>query len=45
MATIGTDTFFATLAELNAGLKAGEFTAEDLARAFCRTAPPARPAI
>src|SRR5271169_5144625 len=34
MASIDTDTFFATLADLNAGLKDGEFTAEDLARAF-----------
>src|SRR5258707_5490930 len=34
MASIGTDTFFASLVELNAGLKAGEFSAEDLARAF-----------
>src|SRR3954451_16413561 len=34
MASIGIDTFFATLSELNAGLKAREFSAEDLARAF-----------
>src|SRR5258708_19420436 len=34
MASIGTDTFCASLVELNAGLKAGEFSAEDLARAF-----------
>ena len=34
MASIGTDTFFATLPQLNAALKAGEFSAEDLARAF-----------
>ena len=34
MASIGTDTFFATLPQLNAGLKAREFSAEDLARAF-----------
>src|ERR1035441_1739283 len=34
MASIGTDTFFAPLSELNASLKAGEFSAEDLARAF-----------
>ncbi|MEO8372381.1 MAG: amidase [Candidatus Solibacter sp.] len=33
MASIGIDTFFATLAELNAALKAKEFSAEDLARA------------
>ena len=33
MASIGTDTFFASIAELNAGLKAREFSAEDLARA------------
>ena len=34
MALIDTDTFFATLADLNGGLKAGEYTAVDLARAF-----------
>ena len=34
MASIGTDTFFANVSELNAGLKAREFSAEDLARAF-----------
>src|ERR1035438_2838688 len=34
MASIGTDTFFAPLSELNAGLKAREFSAEELARAF-----------
>src|ERR1035441_5462669 len=34
MASIGTDTFFAPLSELNASLKAREFSAEDLARAF-----------
>src|ERR1039457_5942262 len=34
MASIATDTFFAPLSELNAGLKAREFSAEDLARAF-----------
>ena len=34
MASIGTETFFATLPELNRGLKGGEFTAVDLARAF-----------
>src|ERR1035441_2897028 len=34
MASIGTDTFFAPLSELNASLKAGEFSAVDLARAF-----------
>jgi len=34
MAAIGTDVFFATIPELNARLKAKEFTAEDLARAF-----------
>ena len=34
MASIGIDTFFATLPELNAALKAREFSAEDLARAF-----------
>src|ERR1017187_6790670 len=34
MASIGTDTFFAPLSELNASLKASEFSAEDLARAF-----------
>src|SRR5450755_261580 len=33
MASIGTDTFFAPLSELNASLKAKEFSAEDLARA------------
>src|ERR1035438_9942758 len=33
MASIGTDTFFAPLSELNASLKAREFSAEDLARA------------
>ena len=34
MPAIGIDTFFAPLAELNAALKARQFTAEDLARAF-----------
>src|ERR1035438_5551426 len=34
MASIGIDTFFAALSELNASLKAREFSAEDLARAF-----------
>ena len=34
MASIGTETFFATITELNRGLKGGEFTAVDLARAF-----------
>src|SRR5260370_22018711 len=34
MASIGTDTFFASLVELNAGHKDGEYSAEDLARAF-----------
>src|ERR1022692_4943117 len=34
MASIGTDTFFAPLSELNASLKAKEFSAEDLARAL-----------
>ena len=34
MASIGTDIFFATIPELNASLKAREFSAEDLARAF-----------
>src|ERR1039458_2163641 len=34
MASIGTDTFFAPLSELNASLKAREFSAEELARAF-----------
>ena len=34
MASIGTDTFFATLSQLNAALKAKEFSAVDLARAF-----------
>ena len=34
MAAIGTDIFFATLPELNAALKAEEFSAVDLARAF-----------
>src|ERR1035437_717721 len=34
MASIGTDTFFAPLSELNASLKAREFSAEDLARTF-----------
>jgi aspartyl-tRNA(Asn)/glutamyl-tRNA(Gln) amidotransferase subunit A len=34
MAAIGNDVFFATLPELNARLKAREFSAEDLARAF-----------
>src|ERR1035441_8652641 len=33
MASIGIDTFFAPLSELNASLKAREFSAEDLARA------------
>ena len=33
MAAIGIDTFFAPLADLNARLKAHEFSAEDLARA------------
>ena len=33
MASIGIDTFFAPLAELNAALKARQFSAEDLARA------------
>jgi aspartyl-tRNA(Asn)/glutamyl-tRNA(Gln) amidotransferase subunit A len=34
MAAIGNDVFFATIPELNARLKANEFSAEDLARAF-----------
>ena len=34
MAAIATDVFFATIPELNARLKAKEFSAEDLARAF-----------
>src|SRR5450432_2974258 len=34
MAAIGNDVFFATIPELNARLKAKEFAAEDLARAF-----------
>src|SRR5436305_6129596 len=34
MAAIGNDVFFATIPELNAGLKAKKFNAEDLARAF-----------
>jgi aspartyl-tRNA(Asn)/glutamyl-tRNA(Gln) amidotransferase subunit A len=34
MAAIGSDVFFATIPELNARLKAKEFKAEDLARAF-----------
>ncbi|HXK05476.1 MAG TPA: amidase [Verrucomicrobiae bacterium] len=34
MAEIGTDVFFATIPELNARLKAKDFTAEQLARAF-----------
>src|SRR5258708_40044671 len=34
MAAIGTDVFFAAIPELNARLKAREFKAEDLARAF-----------
>jgi aspartyl-tRNA(Asn)/glutamyl-tRNA(Gln) amidotransferase subunit A len=34
MASIGIDTFFAPLPQLNASLKAREFSAEDLARAF-----------
>src|SRR2546423_9754495 len=34
MAAIGTDVFFATIPELNARLKAREFSAEELARAF-----------
>ena len=34
MASIGIDTFFAPLSELNAGLKAGEYSAADLAHAF-----------
>ena len=34
MAEIGTDVFFATIPELNAHLKAKDFTAEQLARAF-----------
>src|SRR5258705_6026817 len=34
MASIGTDNFFAALPQLNAALKAGEFSAEELARAF-----------
>src|SRR5436190_8465126 len=34
MAAIGTDVFFATIPELNARLKAKEFSAEDLVRAF-----------
>src|SRR5437868_13352357 len=34
MAAIPTDVFFATAAELNARLKAKEFSAEELARAF-----------
>src|ERR1039457_7198122 len=33
MASIGADTFFASLSELNASLKARDFSAEDLARA------------
>jgi len=36
MADIGSDVFFATIPELNAHLKAGDFSAEDLARAFAR---------
>jgi aspartyl-tRNA(Asn)/glutamyl-tRNA(Gln) amidotransferase subunit A len=34
MAAIGNDIFFATIPELNAGLKAREYSAQDLARAF-----------
>ena len=34
MAAIPTDVFFATIPELNARLKAKEFSAEELARAF-----------
>src|SRR5205085_4006375 len=34
MAAIGNDVFFATIPELNTRLKAREFSAEDLARAF-----------
>src|ERR1022692_1176371 len=34
MASIGIDTFFAPLSALNASIKAREFSAEDLARAF-----------
>src|SRR5450432_772472 len=34
MAAIGNDVFFATIPDLNARLKAKEFTAQDLARAF-----------
>jgi aspartyl-tRNA(Asn)/glutamyl-tRNA(Gln) amidotransferase subunit A len=34
MASIAADTFFATVSELNASLKARDFSAEDLARAF-----------
>jgi aspartyl-tRNA(Asn)/glutamyl-tRNA(Gln) amidotransferase subunit A len=36
MADIGIDVFFASIPELNAHLKAGDFSAEDLARAFSR---------
>ncbi len=36
MADIGKDVFFATIPELNAHLKARDFSAEDLARAFAR---------
>jgi aspartyl-tRNA(Asn)/glutamyl-tRNA(Gln) amidotransferase subunit A len=36
MAEIGDDVFFATIPELNAGLKDKAFSAEDLARAFAR---------
>lgn len=35
MANVPDDVFFATIAELNARLKSKEFTALDLARAFC----------
>ncbi len=35
MATFSDDVFFATLTELNARLRAREFSAEELARAFC----------
>ena len=36
MAKLGDDIFFASITELNTKLKAGEFTARELAEAFCR---------
>ena len=45
MAEIGNDVFFSTIGELNALLAAREVSAVELARAFCRAAGAARPAL